>query len=134
MYIKKIYKNEANTSLKATLGNYPDAPANNASKEEWDRYIKQVLAVKDGGTGTWKVLDSDMNEYSQGYKNYAHALAAIRTGFPDATPKDASEYFVEAIADLMKSGVSETFHDTIAHSDMVDAAVAPSGESWGPQW
>ena len=134
MHIKKIYRNEANASLKATPGTYPSAPVANASKDEWDRYVAQVLAVKDGGTGTWKVLDSDMEEYVQGYNNYAHALATIRTGVPDATIRDSSEYFVEAIADIMKHGASEAFRHTIAHSDMVEAAVAPDGESWGPQW
>lgn len=134
MHIKKIYRNEANTSLKAASGNYPEAPVANASKEEWDRYINQVLAVKDGGTGAWKVLDSDMEEYLQEYNNYAHALATIRTGVPDATTRDSAEYFVEAVADLTKHGPSEAFRRTIAHSDMVEAAVAPDGESWGPQW
>ena len=126
MHIKKIYKNEAK-SRSLNLGKYPEAPAENCSQAEWDEYLKKVLAVKDGGTGKWKVDGEPVT-----YKNYVHALAAIRTGYADE-PNDLlgiQEYITEVINDFKEAGVKDAFQKTISYSEFVDSVTDPSGNTW----
>lgn len=126
MHIKKIYKNEAK-SHGADLGKYPEAPAENCSQAEWDEYVKKVLAVEDGGTGKWTVDDEPVT-----YKNYAHALAAIRSGYADE-PNDLlgiQEYLTEVINAFKENGVKDAFQKTIDYSEFVDSVTDPNGNTW----
>jgi hypothetical protein len=133
MHIKKIYKNEAK-SRSLNLGKYPEAPAENCSQAEWDEYLKKVLAVKDGGTGKWKVGTGKwkVDEEPVTYKNYVHALAAIRSGYADE-PNDLlgiQEYITEVINDFKEAGVKDAFQKTISYSEYVDSVTDPSGNTW----
>lgn len=125
MNLKEAYSKKNERSF--NLGEYPSAPAEDCSQAEWDEYIKKVLAVKDGGTGEWEVDDESVT-----YKNYVHALAAIRSGYP-TEPDDLlgiQEYIKDAINDFKANGVTDAFQETIDYSEFVDSASDPSGNTW----
>lgn len=104
----KILEGEGIKLIRKTgIGNYPDPEA---AEVNWQAFEAAVMSVKDGGTGKWtvdEVIDEDeVEEVHPRFKNYAHALAALRyTGAATGFEGDCEQYLDSAVKALDVEGL-----------------------------
>jgi hypothetical protein len=89
------------------IGNYPDPMS---ADDDWDSFEAAVMSVKDGGTGKWtvdEVIDGDeLDEVHPRFRNYAHALAALRhSGTASGFEGDCEQYLDSAVKNLNNAGL-----------------------------
>jgi hypothetical protein len=97
----KLIKEKA--SVLTGIGNYPDPKG---ADDDWDSFEAAVLSVKDGGTGRWTIDGDEGDNLHPRFRNYAHALAALKyTGSATDFEGDCEEYLDKAVNALNLKGL-----------------------------